>query len=321
MRIQDILTGIDPIIYCQSAKTGAYKTLLKTKFITVAMIMAACLTLIPLSIELALTFTIIDMNFGADLPDDPTPIKVYILSFATISAIIAFHVLMLNDGEHPLAQLLRKISRVMVFFYFIGMFLLFSTTETGNLMDGDLSGILSGLGSEESVADSSGEMLNNIIAVIKPYLGLVSSLALGGLVFVNLAVVDALISFIKDNLLDVIEKKKTANSILKKITEFSQLTDDLIGMVGKRVALETIPEKVHASKAAAMCEAAMKPTLRVLKKIHFLKTNEVANDDIILERHGSLLPDLMPSAKELKTFIESLEALIAKLPQIIKKHK
>ncbi len=307
--------GIDPIVYCQNAKVEANKTLIKVQFVTFVMILAACLTVIPLAIELALIFTIINMNFGADLPDDPTPIKVYILSFATISALIAFHVLMLKDGEHPLAQLLRKISRIMVFFYFVGMFLLFSTTDMSNLMDGNLGSLFSGA---DEFTESSGETLNGFIAFIKPYLGLVSSLALGGLVFVNLAVVDALFSFIKNHLEKVIEQKENAKSILQKISEFTDLTNDLVKLENERTALENVTDDTHILTASAHCENAIKPTLRALKKIHFLKTNEAANDEAILETHGSHLPDPLPSARELQKFIRDIEGLIKKLPHIIR---
>ncbi|MBL1419278.1 MAG: hypothetical protein COC24_002090 [Alphaproteobacteria bacterium] len=312
MNTTNIPIGADELAFARGLKTKASRLIFMSQLKFYLIGFCAFITLLCLSIEYQLLFSIIDQAFGADLETDQTPTKVYILSLSSLAAIIGFHVLMIR-GDAPIITIwLRTIARFMVAFYFVGMFILLATNDLDSIISGDFDDAFINLDDDQ---DSS-SFASDVLTALQPYFGLLTSLALGGLVFINLAITDTLVGYMHSTFVTVMEQVSISRRIIEVSKRFSNRASELTNIYRRMETWEAVPEDQIALENAAVAEAVMKPTLLTIQKLHMQMTElEVPEDEIHLS-NDEPLPTPLPKPETLQTFITKLKKLIADLPTI-----
>lgn len=300
--------GFDPTAFVQNTKAAAQKTFYWAGLVLLGCLGALCVLMLAWTLEVVLTYTVIEANFGPEFPDDPVPMKVYILSFASICAILAFHSLMLGQRDHPIAVWLRRIARVMLLVFFVGMALLFLTTDMTTqplaLNDAEL------FGESESAS-------NGVWAMIQPFVSMTSALALGGLVFINLALSDAILSWVSRMLPAKSGELRDAHAIIKSANAIETM-DTLYGDLEREEGhlAKTNDETLALEVASRISDAAL-PTVQSLHET-------VQEADLIPPASNSLLgktakAKVTPEIDELKTFLTDWEAFTDELPSTLRR--
>lgn len=312
MNSTNIPIGTVEIAFARGLKTKASRIIFMSQLKFYIIGFCAFITLLCLSIEYQLLFSIIDQAFGAELESDPTPAKVYVLSLSSLAAIIGFHVLMIKSDAPIITKWLRTTAQFMVAFYFVGMFVLLATNDLDSIISGDFDDAFISLDDDQN----SSSFASDVLSALQPYFGLLTSLALGGLVFINLAITDTLVGYMHKTFVTVMEQVSVSRRIIDISKRFSDRTSELANINQRIGALEAVPAETIANENAVVAEAAMKPTLLTIKKLYMQMTELKVPEDEVHLTNDEPLPSSLPKPETLKVFITKLEKLIADLPTI-----
>ncbi len=299
--------GFDPTAFVQNQKAIAQKTVFIACGVIIGCLGALTIMLGAWTLEVALTYTVIEANFGPEFPDEPVPLKVYILAFASICAIIAFHALMLGDREHPVAIWLQRIARVSLIVFFIGMALLFLSTDMStpptDLSDAELFG--------EGAANESW-----LWALIEPITSMTSALALGGLVFINLALSDAILSWVSEKLPKSIDDLRDAKATIETASEIEVL-DTIYGDLNRQEeALRKIDEDALALEVAGHVSDVAQPTIQGLAEtVHENRLIPPSNSTMLGKTAKA---KLTPDINAIDAFLADWEAFSDDLPRVLR---
>ena len=299
--------GVKPISFAKRQKVKAQAYLAWSQILLLLMALGLAIVAFTTVLEYVLLFFIVDETFGADLSSDPTPLKVFILAFASIAAITAYHVQMLRDGDNTLMRVLRQVSRLMTVFFFFGIAALFINSDF-SFNDG---------GFELTLNDDGPSWATAFREFIEPYLGLLASFAMGGLVFINLAVADVILGLIRKKGPDLLHKRYLAKAMITACRDF-------LGGVRELVDVQRQLQQKHSNQqnqdilwAATQLEGVIRPMLHEQKKLHLQLTDMQREEWDVFELESNPLPENLPKAETLKAHIDDTESLIAQLPTIV----
>lgn len=295
--------GFDPIVFIQNKKTEAKETLYSANGMLLACLLGITILLGAWGLEWVLTYTVIEANFGPEYPGDPVPMKVYMLSFASIVAIAAFHVLLLQQREHPIAIWLRRIARVMLVVFFVGMALLFLTTDmtsaTVEFGEGDLF-------------DAEPTWGQSVWAMVEPFINVTSAAALGGLVFINLALSDAILSWVTRVLPVKLSERRNVKEVVVTSDRLEELNVLYLDHEREEARLMAIKKADLALEAAGRISDAGEPTLQALREEALEAGLIPPAKESPLDKTGKAKPS--PNAKVIERFLEEWDEFTKALP-------
>lgn len=312
MNDTNIPIGADELAFARGLKTKASRQIFMAQLQFYVIGFCAFITLLCLSIEYNLLFSIIDQAFGAELESEPTPIKVYVLSLSSLAAITGFHVLMIKNDAPLITNWLRTIARFMVAFYFVGMFILLATNDLDSIISGDFDNAFISLNNEEN----NSSFASDILSTIQPYFGLLTSLAMGGIVFITLFIADTLVGYMHKSFMEVMEKVSVSRRIIRISKQFSNRASELANIYHSKDVWKTVSAEQIALENASIAEAAMKPALLTIKKLHMQMTELAVPEEELHLSSDEPLPTPLPKPETLQNFITKLEKLISDLPAI-----
>lgn len=301
-------TFADNIAYAQEASTKAKQ---KRVVNTVAVLFLGIVTaIIPMlvGVEYALAFSVMDMIFGAEVPSDPVPFQVYILSASAMLAVVAVHVFIEKNPKHPAIRLIDQAAPYCLWLFFIGLFALYASTK--------FQGVDAGADILLSDAELFGDdvLIGADISSPAPWLNTLIGLGLASLIIVNVVVIHRLIGIVREKLPALLEERARLNGILalaKRILHRGKASVDAKREIERRKAIT--PEDL-ALEATADIEAATAPTTRKLSRLVQQTSANRPMSGLRAITQQNALPVDAPDPKEIAVFIEKLEALLASLP-------
>ncbi|WP_340149005.1 hypothetical protein [uncultured Sneathiella sp.] len=299
--------GVKPIAFAKRRKVKAQAYLVWCQILLMLMALGLGVVAFTTGLEYVLLFFIIDETFGAELPSDPTPFKVYIMAFASIAAITAYHVQMLRDGDNTIMCVLRQVSRLMTVFFFVGIAALFINSDF-SFSDGSFELTLDNDGTSWATAFRE---------FIEPYLGLMASIAMGGLVFINLAVADVLLGLVRQKGPDLLHKRYLARTMIATCRKFLSDVRELAGVQRQLEQAHTSQRDQDIFRVASQLEGIMRPVLHEQKKLYLQMTDMRREETDVFDMESDPLPQNLPKAETLKAHIDDTEAFIARIPAIV----
>jgi|GEM_PF-4931616 len=298
----------DHIAYAQAASTKArQKRVINTVGLTFLGIVAALIPALA-GVEFTLTFSVMDLIFGAEVPSDPVPFQVYVLSASAMIAVVALHVFIEKNPNHPAIKLIDKAAPYGLLLFFIGLIALYASSDFYSLDAG------------ADIALSDAELFGDDVSLATdtnapaPWLDTLIGLGLGALVIVNVAVIHRLVGLVREQLPKLLEERARLNGIdenAKLVLHRSKTGIDAKREIERRKA--TTPEDL-ALETTADIEAATAPTMRKLVKLLQHTSANRPKRGLFGFSKQSTLPADAPEPKEIAAFIETMEARIDSLP-------
>jgi len=260
-------TFSDDITYAQKASAKAQQQrMLNTVAIA---FMGFALALIPglAGVEYTLTFSVMDMLFGAEVPNDPVPFQVYVLSGSAMVAVVALHVFIEKHPKHLAVRLIEKAAPFGLLLFFAGMIALFASTD------------FHGLDAGSDIPFSDAELFGDDPAIgaspggASPWLDMLIGIGLGSLIIVNVAVIHRLIGLVRDKLPKLLDERARLTGIVrmaKRVLHRGKAGVDAKREIERRRAVTAAD---LALETTADIEAAIDPTMRKLSKMAIAAMN------------------------------------------------
>lgn len=259
--------------------------------------------------EFSLAFSVMDLLFGAELPSDPVPFNVWMLSGSAMIAVIAMHVFIEKQPNHIAIKLIDKASPYALVMFFVGMIALyaqmdFQTVQTGSdiiLDDNVLFGE-----ADPTLATHDNEA--------SPSLNILIGLGLGGLILVNVSVMHRLISHVRDRLPPLLEKRSQLKAIIISANKILDGTKVMVETARDIERRKSTSAEDHALETSADIEAAVAPTMRKLSVLSRIYKSIRPGGGHTLDKVDNVLPHGTPPASEIDAFIVGMEERLSKLP-------
>mgnify|MGYP003117687101 CR=1 FL=1 len=273
--------------------------------------MAVTAMIIPIlaGFEFTLAFSIMDMLFGAELPSDPVPFNVWMLSGSAIIAVIAMHVFIERHPNHIAIKMIDKAAPFALLLFFIGMIALYATMDFQTVQAG--SGAVLG---DDVIFGEVDPVLTPQESPSYNWLNILIGLGLGGLILVNVSVMHRLISHVRDRLPPLLEKHSQLRAITlsaKKIISGTKVMIETARDIERR---GSISAEDHALETSADIEAAVAPTMRKLSVLSRIYKSIRPGGGHTLDTVEDVLPHGTPPAPEIDAFIGDMEERLTKLP-------
>ncbi len=269
----------------------------------------AALGLLPVlgSFELGLTFNLMMDMFGPEVPGAGVPATVWLMSLATMIAIIGHHLLHYKFPESRALALLDKSAPIMVLFFFIGIVALYALSEVAHVPGADAVAF------DDDLFDAPPPESGGIGETIASYFGLFAGLSLGGLAIVNLAVMNFIVGKVREKLPRLLNERRIALAKLKASNRIIKNIRLLSATKRERVRLEAKTPDDMALEAAAEIEAALAPTLRELNKVKVRGSSATPKGRTIFARRNRKLPQPMPQPAFIDDFVADVTAKLGAL--------
>ncbi|OAO00367.1 hypothetical protein A8B75_18685 [Sphingomonadales bacterium EhC05] len=300
-------TYYDQMIYAENALVKKRKELLKTSLWLAALGLLAALAVGLGVFEVTLTFTLMNEIYGPELPGEATPTNVIILSGATLVAVAGYEVLKNKQSSHPALNFLENSAYYMVPIFFIGMLITFGMSDIVSAPVNDEI-VLDG----DSLIDTPEDGSGGFSELIQSIIGTFSSLALGGLVILNLLTISTIIDTIRTKLPVLLERRLLAKDAIAKAQAFIASTGSLAAVKRETARLDRKSNDLDL-EAAAEIEKTVAPTLRTLSKMKIRQKQSNPSQPDPLARRNANLPHPLPDQKLIDTFVSELETKLSKL--------
>ena len=298
----------DNIDYAQKASTKARQKRVSNTVRFAFTGILFCLIPTLVGVEYALTFSIMDLLFGAELPTDPTPFQVYVLAGSAMMAVVAMHVFIEKHPKHPAVLLIDKVAPYGLVLFLAGLVALFTSVDFHSLDAASIEPLSDTELFGDPVLSDSGS------GALASWLDTLIGIGLGALIIVNVSVIHKLITIVRDNLPKLVEERALLNAIIrtaKRILHRGKTHIDAQREIKRRG--NTTPEDL-ALETSADIEAAVAPTVRKLSKmLDKDQANRPASNGQGSSK-ASGLPADAPLPKDIAAFIKEVEALTASLP-------
>lgn len=301
-------TFSDHIAYAQEASAKArQKRVINSVALAFLGIVSALIPALA-GVEFTLAFSVMDMIFGAEVPSDPVPFQVYVLSGSAMVAVVALHVFIEKNPNHPAIRLIDKAAPYGLLLFFAGLIALYASS---NFHGGD-TGTAVPLSDAELFGDETPIETGN--SALAPWLDTLIGLGLGALIIVNVAVIHRMIAIVREKLPALLEGRARLNGILnhaKSVLHRGKTCIDTKREIERRRAIT--PEDL-ALETTADIEAAIAPTIRKLSGMILKSASNRPNSGGSRGNSKSGLPVDAPEPKDIATFIQTVEDLISSLP-------
>ncbi|MCJ2186241.1 hypothetical protein [Novosphingobium beihaiensis] len=301
-------TFSDHIAYAQEASAKARQSrVINTVALAFLGIVVAIIPALA-GVEFTLAFSVMDMIFGAEVPSDPVPFQVYVLSGSAMVAVVALHVFIEKNPHHLAIRLIDKVAPYGLLLFFVGLIALYASSN----FHGVDSGAAIPLSDAELFGDEPPLETGN--GSPAPWLNTLIGLGLGALIIVNVSAIHRLITIVREKLPALLEERVRLNAILQHATLLlhrGKACIDARREIERRRA--TTPEDL-ALEAAADIEAAIAPTLRRLSAMIQKNTSNRPSSGGSRGNSNPGLPTNAPDPKDIETFIQTVGDLTDSLP-------
>jgi len=293
----------DQVAYAQNAFAEAGRALLPATLSLFFVGLLAFGTLGLVAFEMTVSYTVMHEVFGPELPDQPTPLSVLILSAATLVGVAGFHVMKAKNPDNRAFKLLERLAPVLLVFFFVSLVAVYGLHEAVNSASQDSVVLTDGT---IAPASDSG-FLSGLFKMLTGF-------SLGGLVVVNLVVIHSLIEKIQQVFPGALAKFQNARLTRKVAKAF--LTNISLRSAAQRernTQVSVAPE-AQAETAAGEIEAALAPTLRELSKITARDANQPIDPSDPMAVRDPNLPHPAPDAEAIERYLAAMEDDLAALP-------
>lgn len=274
----------------------------------------AAIGLLPVlgAFELGLTFNLMMDMFGPEVPGAGIPATVWLMSLATLIAIIGHHLLHYKYPESRALALLDKSAPVMVLLFFIGLVALYALSDVAHVPGADA------IAFDDDLFDAPPPEGGGIGETIASYFDLFAGLSLGGLAIVNLAVMNFIVGKVREKLPALLNERRIALAKLRAASCIIKNIRLLSETKRERERLEAKTADDLALEATASIEAALAPTLRELNKVKVRGLSVKPKGRIIFARRNTKLPQPMPQPAVIDDFAADVTAKLAALRDELK---
>ena len=300
-----VQTFSDHVSYAQKAQTKAHQHSVGNTINLAFLGLVSLLIPTLAGVEFTLAFSVMDLMFGAELPSDPVPFQVYILSASAMVAVVALHVFIEKNPKNLAIRAIDMAAPFCLLFFFVGLLALYGSVDFHGL-DG---------GASEPLSDA--ELFGEIVPTDETGSGWLDGLiglGLGALVIVNVSVIHRLIAIIRDKLPPLMEKRSQLRGIIrsaKSILEHAKPCIDTQREVDRRKAVSA---EDLALETSADIEAAVAPTMR---KLAHLSRQNLPNRPATGGQApigSAALPFDPPAPDDVSAFMDAMEARLQSLP-------